>query len=105
MNSQLLKIDTPTLQSEAITLLEEVSLLISRYSNSPENRYQDYQQQIENQKRLVEDLELRMAIVAPMKAGKSTIINAIIGQELVPSHNDARSFKNEIAFEEGLGYS
>jgi hypothetical protein len=27
-----------------------------------------------------------MTIVAPMKAGKSTIINAIVGQELVPGH-------------------
>lgn len=30
-------------------------------------------------------LELRMPIVAPMKAGKSTLINAIVGNELLPA--------------------
>ena len=30
-----------------------------------------------------------MTIIAPMKAGKSTIINSIIGQELLPSHSAA----------------
>lgn len=30
-----------------------------------------------------------MAIVAPMKAGKSTIINAIVGQEILPSRSTA----------------
>ncbi|CAF3394524.1 unnamed protein product [Rotaria sp. Silwood2] len=37
----------------------------------------------------VNDLELRMCIVAPMKAGKSTIINAILGQNMLPSRNAA----------------
>ncbi|GIF96644.1 dynamin family protein [Catellatospora citrea] len=33
----------------------------------------------------VRRLELRMPIVAPMKAGKSTLINAIVGHELLPA--------------------
>ena len=33
----------------------------------------------------VENLELVMPIVAPMKAGKSTLINAIVGYELLPT--------------------
>jgi hypothetical protein len=37
----------------------------------------------------VENLELRMCIVAPMKAGKSTIINAILGQNILPTRNTA----------------
>jgi hypothetical protein len=34
-------------------------------------------------------MELRMPIVAPMKAGKSTIINAIVGYELLPARAQA----------------
>ncbi|NEQ34849.1 MAG: hypothetical protein F6K40_00390 [Okeania sp. SIO3I5] len=45
--------------------------------------------EIEEAKKNVEHLELRMAIVAPMKAGKSTIVNAIIGQEILPNRNAA----------------
>ncbi|WUH98456.1 dynamin family protein [Spirillospora sp. NBC_00431] len=41
------------------------------------------------QHRSVTDLELRMPIVAPMKAGKSTIINAIVGYDLLPARNEA----------------
>ena len=37
----------------------------------------------------VKNLELRMCIVAPMKAGKSTIINAILGQNILPTRNAA----------------
>lgn len=37
----------------------------------------------------VDNLELVMAIVAPMKAGKSTVINSIIGRELLPTRNTA----------------
>jgi predicted GTPase len=37
----------------------------------------------------VEHLELRMCVVAPMKAGKSTIINAILGQNILPARNAA----------------
>ncbi|MFI6979208.1 dynamin family protein [Embleya sp. NPDC050154] len=33
----------------------------------------------------VQNLELRMAIIAPMKAGKSTIVNSLVGYDLVPS--------------------
>ena len=41
-----------------------------------------------------------MAIVAPMKAGKSTIINAIIGQEILPSRNSAMTtLPTEIIFD------
>ena len=39
--------------------------------------------------RSVRDLELRMPIVAPMKAGKSTIINAIVGYDLLPARTEA----------------
>lgn len=37
----------------------------------------------------VQELQIRMPIVAPMKAGKSTIINALIGGEYLPTRSDA----------------
>lgn len=43
--------------------------------------------------------ELTMTIVAPTSAGKSTIINAIAGQNLLPSRNDAMTvLPTEIVF-------
>lgn len=109
MNPNLLKLDIQTLQTEALELLEQISSQMTLagqnkwFKNNPANPYKEYQQQIENQKQLVENLELRMAIVAPMKAGKSTIINAIIGQEIVPSHNDAMTtLPTEIIFNNHL---
>ncbi|CAF5010033.1 unnamed protein product [Rotaria sp. Silwood1] len=37
----------------------------------------------------VVNFELRMPIIAPMKAGKSTILNAVVGQNLLPTRNAA----------------
>ena len=37
----------------------------------------------------IENLQLRMCVVAPMKAGKSTIINGILGQSVLPTRNVA----------------
>jgi len=43
--------------------------------------------------------ELTMTIVAPTSAGKSTVINAIAGQDLLPSRNDAMTvLPTEIVF-------
>ncbi len=46
-------------------------------------------QDLETEIQKVEHFELRMPILAPMKAGKSTILNAIIGQNLLPTRNAA----------------
>lgn len=81
-------IDLDSLQEEVITLLDDVNLLIADTKadlNSNEQQYDRFQAQIAAMEQNVANLELRMAIVAPMKAGKSTIINAIAGQELLPS--------------------
>ncbi|WYM00730.1 MAG: dynamin family protein [Gloeotrichia echinulata CP02] len=52
----------------------------------------------ENLKR-VKRKELTMTIVAPTSAGKSTIINAIAGQDLLPSRNDPMTvLPTEIVF-------
>jgi hypothetical protein len=58
-------------------------------SDGSGDKYQAFQREVDDATQNVKDLELRMAVVAPMKAGKSTIINAIVGQELLPSRNAA----------------
>ncbi|MCC0177235.1 dynamin family protein [Waterburya agarophytonicola K14] len=82
-------IDVDYLQQGVIELLDEINLLIdntqSDLENLTESKYDLVKDQITAAVKNVADLELRMAIVAPMKAGKSTIINAIAGQELLPS--------------------
>jgi GTPase Era involved in 16S rRNA processing len=91
MTSQASNSNIQDLQRQVIALLQEVSTLMGRASkelqseDSSENKYQIYQQEIEKEIGRVTDLKLRMAIAAPMNAGKSKIINAIIGQELLPS--------------------
>ena len=84
------KINIDSLQQDVIGLLNEIELLINNTQadlnhSEAESKYNQFQQQIAAAGQNVADLQLRMAIVAPMKAGKSTIINAIAGQELLPS--------------------
>ncbi len=97
------------LQRQVIALLQEVSTLMSRAGkelqseDSSENKYQIYQREIENEIGKVTDLKLRMAIAAPMNAGKSKIINAIIGQELLPSSATAMTtLPTEIVLKENV---
>jgi|GEM_PF-391619 len=82
-------IDVDILQQNVIGLLDEINLLIDStqtdIDNLTESKYEQIQSQITAAGQNVAKLHLRMAIVAPMKAGKSTIINAIAGQELLPS--------------------
>ncbi|MDJ0596265.1 MAG: dynamin family protein [Pleurocapsa sp. MO_226.B13] len=82
-------IDVDLLQQDVIGLLDEINLLIddtqANLDSLTESKYEQFQAQIAAAGQNVADLQLRMAIVAPMKAGKSTIINAIAGQELLPS--------------------
>ena len=107
----LAEISTPKvqdLQQDVIKLLEEISDLMNRAStalscDSGNNKYTEFEKQIENEISKVENLELRMAIVAPMKAGKSTIVNAIAGQDILPSRNSAMTtLPTEIIFDAEL---
>lgn len=108
MVSDALKPNVQDLQQDVIELLKNISSLLGRAStalgsDSAGEKYAKFQQEITNAARNVEDLELRMAIVAPMKAGKSTIINAIVGQELLPSRNAAMTtLPTEIIFNADL---
>ncbi len=108
MVSAPLKPNVQDLQKDVIELLGEISTLMNRASTAlssdgSSEKYAKFQQEVTKAARNVEDLELRMAIVAPMKAGKSTIINAIIGQELLPSRNAAMTtLPTEIIFDANL---
>lgn len=82
------------LQQDAIALLGQIEGLMARASqllssDASGEKYAEFQSEIVNAKQNVDSLELVMAIVAPMKAGKSTIINAIVGQDILPSRASA----------------
>lgn len=63
----------------------------------------DALRQLESDLVSVRQLELRMPIVAPMKAGKSTIINAIVGYDLLPARAEAMTtLPTKIILVEGL---
>jgi GTPase SAR1 family protein len=108
MDSQTLKPNVQELQSDVIDLLEQISLLMNRASTAlssdvASQEYAKFEQQVKQEVEKVKNLELRMAIVAPMKAGKSTITNAIIGQDILPSRNSAMTtLPTEIIFAAGL---
>ncbi|WP_414578219.1 dynamin family protein [Anabaena sp. CCY 9402-a] len=94
MVAEVLKPNVQDLQTDVIDLLEQISELMNRASTALSSdtsgkKYAEFEQQIRAEAKKVKHLELRMAIVAPMKAGKSTITNAIIGQEILPSRNSA----------------
>ncbi|HEY9853355.1 MAG TPA: dynamin family protein [Leptolyngbyaceae cyanobacterium] len=108
MNAEMLKPNVQQLQTNIVELLGEVSGLLegvttALISDSASQKYVKFQQEVSEATGNVRDLELRMAIVAPMKAGKSTIINAIVGQEILPSRNAAMTtLPTEIIFDAEL---
>ena len=96
------------LQEDILDLLRDISQLMAKAQNdlnneNSRNKHAQSQQQVEQATQNVENLELRMAIVAPMKAGKSTIINAIVGQDLLPSRNAAMTtIPTKISFDNSV---
>jgi GTPase Era involved in 16S rRNA processing len=108
MVSDALKPNVQDLQQNVIELLGQIIALMDRAStelgsDGTSEKYVGFQQEVTKAALNVEDLELRMAIVAPMKAGKSTIINAIVGQEILPNRNAAMTtLPTEIIFDAKL---
>ncbi|WP_028085468.1 dynamin family protein [Dolichospermum circinale] len=105
MSNNVLKSDIYALQKSVVSVLSQVLDLMNYASqnletpNSEDRRWSEEAKSIENEITKVKNLELRMAIVAPMKAGKSTIINAIVGQDILPSRNTAMTtLPTEIVF-------
>ena len=96
------------LQAQTLATLWQVDGLMQRASQSlglkiTGQKYQQLAQETHQAIASVQDLELRMAIAAPMKAGKSTMINAILGQDLLPSRNAAMTtLPTEVVFVPGL---
>lgn len=63
------------------------------------NTHHAIQQEIRN----IERFELRMAIIAPMKSGKSTIINALIGDNILPARgNPMTTLPTEVVFKNDI---
>jgi len=96
------------LQQQIISKLTEVQDLmkqVSRLGMSDDfrRRYTQYENDVYQDRQNVERLELKMAIIAPMSAGKSTIINAIVAQELLPvCANAMTAISTEIVFNADL---
>ncbi|MEA5536979.1 dynamin family protein [Crocosphaera sp. XPORK-15E] len=107
-----LKPNAQDLQGDVIDCLEKIVELMGRardilsgerHGDNSGEKYGVFQQEIKNAAQNVQQLELRMAVVAPMKAGKSTIVNAIVGQDLLPSRNAAMTtLPTEIVFKDGI---
>lgn len=94
MDSEFPKSNVKDLQSDVIELLKDIDALMSRASSALTSdpmgkKYGEFQKDVNQAIQNVTKLELRMAVVAPMKAGKSTITNAVVGQDILPSRNAA----------------
>lgn len=113
MNYQSLKPDPLALQTTVIDWLksvsefnETISIVLGKNGqtnkdNSKQYDYEEFKKLIDNQLKKVEKMELVMAIAAPMKAGKSTIINALIGMDLLPNRATAMTtLPTEVVFGE-----
>lgn len=75
---------------EALHLVREsAAALANATAGREKKRFARFESRLEQELKNVDSLELRVAVVAPMKAGKSTIINAIVGQDVLPSRNAA----------------
>ncbi|CAM5522809.1 hypothetical protein SPURM210S_00676 [Streptomyces purpurascens] len=77
--------------ADAIELIEQVLDLLSRarelelaWSDHPEGEAGAIDV-VRRELEAVRGGELRMSVVAPMKAGKSTLINSVVGYELLPA--------------------
>jgi len=82
------------LQLNVISGLKQINDLMVRanhYFREDEygQKYGEFAKEVERAIDNVENLQLRMSIIAPMSAGKSTIVNAIVGQDLLPSRSTA----------------
>ncbi len=109
MSNDALKPDIHAIQKSVVDVLTQVRDLMNyaskklESSDGKERRYAEHAKSIENEITKVKNLELRMAIAAPMKAGKSTIINAIVGQDILPSRNSEMTIlPTEIVFSKDI---
>jgi predicted GTPase len=86
MNVQSSNVDKPNLLE--IDKLQEQTIISLQKAKEFISNEEDLTI-IDNQIKRVQELALRIAIIGPMKSGKSTLINALIGQNIMPSHGSA----------------
>ncbi|KAF9761897.1 Clamp-binding protein CrfC [Nosema granulosis] len=92
-----------TLQCHRRLAQKALDHLRSKTSNTTENLYSAQVKKIigevEEEIEKVEQLKLRMTIVASMKSGKSTLINALIGENILPTRSNAMTIlPTEVVF-------
>jgi hypothetical protein len=92
-----LPLDVVPLKKSVTRLFDHLNQLMKDISNDMGaeektdigKQAEKYQSVFNNSRDKVENEQLVMAIVAPLKAGKTTIINTIIGQEILPTRRSA----------------
>ena len=72
------------IQDETIKIITEVQKLLENSENLKEKHFQT----LDNERKKLENLEFVISIVGTVKAGKSTTINAIVGQDILPNRSD-----------------
>lgn len=98
-----LNLEIPSLQAQTIRTLTNINNYLATNPSLNEQKKKEYSQQIAKQIDAVNNLEMILSIIAPMKAGKSTIINALTGLEIMPTHSDAMTtFPTEVVFDPQL---
>ena len=106
MSNNLLQPDSDALHQSAIDVITHISNVMSKgcgilreHDRLLADAIEEDIRHVNEQLKQVKRKELTMTIVAPTSAGKSTIINAIAGQDLLPSRNDAMTIlPTEIVF-------
>ena len=71
------------IKDETIKIITEIKKLLE----NSENLKEKYFQTLDNERKKLENLEFVISIVGTVKAGKSTTINAIVGQEILPNRS------------------
>ena len=75
---------------ETTKLAQKTNALLNRDQvENCKNATEIIVEQLKMRQTLVGNMELRVSLVAPMKAGKSTIVNAILGEKILPTRNTA----------------
>lgn len=93
-NIGLLRDEAQRLLSEEIKLLEQIQITPNLLVKKNDN-FQTFDtdslpkaiERLQGEKYKLESLNLVLAVVGTMKAGKSTTINAIVGMEILPNRN------------------
>jgi Dynamin family. len=108
METQSLTASIQDLQKKVVETLQQTGKLMGRASDlftieSEKKKYIQFHNQINEAIPSIQNFELRVVIVAPTSAGKSTLVNAMIGRELLPSRTlDMTAYPTEIVFKADL---